>query len=238
MKSLRKTSLFIMPDGSSFIPITNKSNQNKTPQIQTTASTITTQSSYLAMEKLITDFNSKINTFLSRPKFYDSIRESKINRYTPLLYLKHKPRNENKKSDLNKHCVTEPPYKTYLTLMRSELKKNKMPHIINNEKSESSNTHIVSFDFSKQLPRKPLFTKNNVKYKRFMNTFSDFEDKKHKKKLYIDIEEDQKRMEILFAKSKSHICEKIQIENDQRYKGMIKKDEKLKEEIRKNFKVY
>ena len=70
MKSLRKTSLFIMPDGSSFIPITNKSNQNKTPQIQTTASTITTQSSYLAMEKLITDFNSKINTFLSRPKFY------------------------------------------------------------------------------------------------------------------------------------------------------------------------
>lgn len=238
MKSLRKTSLFIMPDGSSFIPFTNKSRQNNTKQVTKATSTMPTQSAYLAMEKLITDFNRKINTFLSRPKFYGSIRESKINRYTPLLYLKHKPRQENKKSQTNNRCLTEPPYKTYLNLMRSELKKNKIPHITNKEKSEPTTSYIISFDFSKQLPRKSLFTKSSLGSKQFVGKLSDYWEKKEKPKLYIDIDEDQKKIEFLFAKSKSHICEKIQIENDQRYNAIIEKDEKLKEEIRKNFRVY
>ena len=49
---------------------------------------------------------------------------------------------------------------------------------------------------------------------------------------------DDKRMEIINGKTKSHICAKIKLDDDLKYKNFLYRDRKLREEIRTNFKLY
>ena len=112
---------------------------------------------------------------------------------------------------------------------------------------KSENVNVKCFDFSKQLPRKPLFVKAPVKRRRFVNTFANFDlDAQTKENLnqlqqrtqLEDDNIDDKRMEIINGKTKSHICAKIKLDDDLKYKNFLCRDSKLREEIRTNFKLY
>lgn len=206
---------------------------------------------YLSIEKLVNDFNAKIQYQITHPKLFEAKKENKINTYVPLIYQKekNKPYSSNIKRKKKVHIETEQPYKIYLTMMR-EKKKVKNVSIAKTEtNTKTQNNNIKCFDFSKQLPRKPLFIKAPVKRKRFVNTFANFDlDAQTKENLnqlqyqrrnqFEDENIDDKRMEIINGKTKSHICANIKLDGDLKYKNLIYRDSKLRDELRTNFKVY
>ena len=201
-------------------------------------------SMYLSIEKLVNDFNAKIQYQITHPKLFEVKKENKINTYVPLIYQKEKIKQKQKKKI---HIETEQPYKVYLTMMREKKNAKNVSSMKTESIVKSENVNVKCFDFSKQLPRKPLFVKAPVKRKRFVNTFANFDlDAQTKGNLNqlqqrTQIEDDNiddKRMEIINGKTKSHICAKIKLDDDLKYKNFLYRDSKLREEIRTNFKLY
>ena len=201
-------------------------------------------SMYLSIEKLVNDFNAKIQYQITHPKLFEVKKENKINTYVPLIYQKEKIKQKQKKKI---HIETEQPYKVYLTMMREKKNAKNVSSMKTESIVKSENVNVKCFDFSKQLPRKPLFVKAPVKRKRFVNTFANFDlDAQTKENLNqlqqrTQIEDDNiddKRMEIINGKTKSHICAKIKLDDDLKYKNFLYRDSKLREEIRTNFKLY
>ena len=201
-------------------------------------------SMYLSIEKLVNDFNAKIQYQITHPKLFEVKKENKINTYVPLIYQKEKIKQKQKKKI---HIETEQPYKVYLTMMREKKNAKNVSSMKTESIVKSENVNVKCFDFSKQLPRKPLFVKAPVKRKRFVNTFANFDlDAQTKENLNqlqqrTQIEDDNiddKRMEIINGKTKSHICVKIKLDDDLKYKNFLYRDSKLREEIRTNFKLY
>ena len=201
-------------------------------------------SMYLSIEKLVNDFNAKIQYQITHPKLFEVKKENKINTYVPLIYQKEKIKQKQKKKI---HIETEQPYKVYLTMMREKKNAKNVSSMKTESIVKSENVNVKCFDFSKQLPRKPLFVKAPVKRRRFVNTFANFDlDAQTKENLNqlqqrAQIEDDNiddKRMEIINGKTKSHICAKIKLDDDLKYKNFLYRDSKLREEIRTNFKLY
>ena len=200
-------------------------------------------SMYLSIEKLVNDFNAKIQYQITHPKLFEVKKENKINTYVPLIYQKEKIKQKQKKKI---HIETEQPYKVYLTMMREKKNAKNVSSMKTESIVKSENVNVKCFDFSKQLPRKPLFVKAPVKRKRFVNTFANFDlDAQTKENLnqlqqrtQINYNIDDKRMEIINGKTKSHICAKIKLDDDLKYKNFLYRDSKLREEIRTNFKLY
>ena len=201
-------------------------------------------SMYLSIEKLVNDFNAKIQYQITHPKLFEVKKENKINTYVPLIYQKEKIKQKQKKKI---HIETEQPYKVYLTMMREKKNAKNVSSMKTESIVKSENVNVKCFDFSKQLPRKPLFVKAPVKRKRFVNTFANFDlDAQTKENLnqlqqrtQLEVDNiDDKRMEIINGKTKSHICAKIKLDDDLKYKNFLYRDSKLREEIRTNFKLY
>ena len=201
-------------------------------------------SMYLSIEKLVNDFNAKIQYQITHPKLFEVKKENKINTYVPLIYQKEKIKQKQKKKI---HIETEQPYKVYLTMMREKKNAKNVSSMKTESIVKSENVNVKCFDFSKQLPRKPLFVKAPVKRKRFVNTFANFDlDAQTKENLSqlqqrTQIEDDNiddRRMESINGKTKSHICAKIKLDDDLKYKNFLYRDSKLREEIRTNFKLY
>ena len=200
-------------------------------------------SMYLSIEKLVNDFNAKIQYQITHPKLFEVKKENKINTYVPLIYQKEKIKQKQKKKI---HIETEQPYKVYLTMMREKKKAKNVSSMKTESIVKSEKVNVKCFDFSKQLPRKPLFVKAPVKRKRFVNTFANFdldaqtkENLNHLQRTQIEDDNiDDKRMEIINGKTKSHICAKIKLDDDLKYKNFLYRDSKLREEIRTNFKLY
>ena len=201
-------------------------------------------SMYLSIEILVNDFNAKIQYQITHPKLFEVKKENKINTYVPLIYQKEKIKQKQKKKI---HIETEQPYKVYLTMMREKKNAKNVSSMKTESIVKSENVNVKCFDFSKQLPRKPLFVKAPVKRRRFVNTFANFDlDAQTKENLNqlqqrTQIEDDNiddKRMEIINGKTKSHICAKIKLDDDLKYKNFLYRDSKLREEIRTNFKLY
>ena len=200
---------------------------------------------YLSIEKLVNDFNAKVQYQITHPKLFEAKKENKINTYVPLIYQKGKKDYGQRKQNKKIHIETEQPYKVYLTMMR-EKKKVKNVFVAKTE-SKIEQSNFKCFDFSKQLPRKPLFVNAPVKRKRFVNTFANFDldaqTKQNLNQLQLtrrnhDENIDDKRMELINGKTKSHICAKIKLDDDLKYTNLLYRDSKLREEIRTNFKVY
>ena len=201
-------------------------------------------SMYLSIEKLVNDFNAKIQYQITHPKLFEVKKENKINTYVPLIYQKEKIQQKQKKKI---HIETEQPYKVYLTMMREKKNAKNVSSMKTESIVKSENVNVKCFDFSKQLPRKPLFVKAPVKRRRFVNTFANFDlDAQTKENLnqlqqrtqFEDDNIDDKRMELINGKTKSHICAKIKLDDDLKYKNFLYRDSKLREEIRTNFKLY
>ena len=201
-------------------------------------------SMYLSIEKLVNDFNAKIQYQITHPKLFEVKKENKINTYVPLIYQKEKIKQKQKKKI---HIETEQPYKVYLTMMREKKNAKNVSSMKTESIVKSENVNVKCFDFSKQLPRKPLFVKAPVKRRRFVNTFANFDldaqtkDNLNQLQQRAQIEDDNiddKRMEIINGKTKSHICAKIKLDDDLKYKNFLYRDSKLREEIRTNFKLY
>lgn len=187
---------------------------------------------YIQTEEMVNAYNKKLSFHFNH--FMKPLtKKDSINSYTPEMYKK-KPKIKKK---VLKTTKNRDAYNDFLSAMRNDFRKKylrteQLDAIKQNKKATTKEEFRskIAIEFGKQLPRQPLFElEKSRKRNIFYDGFNEKQQKKSKKSNGENV--DDRRMQCIYNKGKSHLCHQIKIGGQLRYPYFINEAANLKKEM-------